>query len=763
MVKVKSVFRRMESAYYTLVGMIALHLLVQVSVGLEESQDPPQSLDRMNCLKQSSFQLSKKASMVRRVSFDLTGLLTTLLKLREEFVGLGMTVYDKEAQLIQVNSLSRAILLGERLPWTDCNATLLTGLAPDHRLILDFVRIVADSEDELGLCVMENIEMTYKLCKSSLRSSVDNIKREIVIREPNPSVSEDELGKSMVLTSSKNELTWVLPDNTEDYRYLIRRDQVSEMVIKLQNLVNSQIEHILTTLDSFSIYVKHVSGCNYFLHAALVKLHSLKSGLGDDASKLDHSAIETECRRIMSTLTLKERSPRGLLSWLFSDHGESISRLISAQHQSVKADTILIKNQKRINSANKVLANNLLLLKETEANNSALLREMLAIAQTRETIHHVTHLLREEKLALMSMMRGVSNQINIMAGEFKRLMRRLVNELSPQQQCSLDSHGRGVACSPESAFVDHIENGILHLASGADLYQNSKIFLFHCLYLPEAHFGSSYLFSGNRAGFLRSEGFFHNKNLSVPEQCFIDPKSTDFRCRKFISQYYEGSEVKPPLFYGPLNYILGKDFAYLQSKVGTILVNSKNGKSFPLGNTPVLMIESEFPIFADSQKITFGDLNLADEVSAETEFFIQNVDASYFDFKLPVMKIPKLSNMGEWTLFVEETEDLFSTSSVFQAVSVTAIVIAVGFCGCIVFGIYICCRKREENPAMIQMIYDRVRDLGPRPGPKPSFVRPSNRNQQQTWLDRMLRRNEKIREKGEKEKGENLLASASNS
>ena len=756
----------MESIQVTLVVLIALHLMVQVRTESDEPHNSPESLDRMNCLKQSSYQLSKRASMVRRVSFDLTGLLTILLKMREEFLGLGMTEYEKESQLIQVNSLSRALLLGERLPWTDCNATLLNGLAPDHRLILDFIRIVADVEDELGLCVMGTVEMTYSLCKSSLKRSIENIRKEIILREPDSSVTVDELGKSMVLTGCKNALNWVQPGNTEDYRYLIRKDHVSKMVIKLQDLIKSQIESMLKSLESFSIYVKPISGCNYFLHAALINLHHLKTDLGDETNKLDKNAIETECRKITSTLSLRNRSPRGLLSWLFSDQGETISRLISSQHMSVKADAILLKNQKRINSANKILANNLLLLKETEANNSAILREMLSLVQTRETIHHVESLLHEEKLALLSMLRGASNQINIMGGEFKRLMRRLVNELSPQQQCSLDSHGRGVACSPDSAFVDHIENGIIHLASGADLYQNSKIYMFHCLFLPEAHFGSNYLFSGNRAGFLRSDSFYHNKNLSTPEQCFMDPKSTDFRCRKFISQYYEGSDVKPPLYYGPLNYILGRNFAYLQSKSGTILVNSRNGKSFPLGNAPVLMMENEFPIFADSQKITFGDLNLADEVSAETEFFIQNVDASYFDFKLPVMKIPKLSNMGDWQMFVEETHELFSTSPVFQALSVTAIVVAVGFCGFLTYGIYICCRKRDDNPALIQVVYDRVRHRGesrPRLGPKPASVRASNRNQEQRWWERMIRRNEKsLQNQIERKANEEiLLASAS--
>ena len=54
--------------------------------------------------------------MVRRVSFDLTGLLTILLKMREEFLGLGMTEYEKESQLstliipLQFYDLERRII-----------------------------------------------------------------------------------------------------------------------------------------------------------------------------------------------------------------------------------------------------------------------------------------------------------------------------------------------------------------------------------------------------------------------------------------------------------------------------------------------------------------------------------------------------------------------------------------------------------------------------------------------------------------------------
>ena len=756
-------FRSMNPVISTWAFLIALTWVIQVRL----DKIPPPSLDQMHCLKQSSFQLSKRASMVRRVNYDLTGLLTLLLKLREEFVSLGISVYENEPQLIQVNSLSRALLLGRRLPWTSCNASLLLALSPDHRLILDFVRVVADSDEEQGLCLIGSIEVSYPLCVDSLKSSINNLRKDIVLREPDPTVPDDKLGVSEVLVGNRNSLAWVEPDSTETYRYLIARDHVSDLVLNLQSLVNRQIEQTVSALDIFSKYVENIQGCNYFLHTALKQLHKMKMEIGDELSETDLSEIETECRKATLDLLGKKRSSRGLLSWLFSDQGETISRLITAQHQAVKADEILLKNQQRVQTANIVLAKNLLLLKEIETNNSEVLRSMLAMTQTRETLHHVEHLLKEEKLAITSMLRGVGNQVSIIAGEFKGLMKRLVDDLSPQPQCSLDNNGRGIACSQESSFVDSVNEGILYLASGADLYQSSQIFLVHCLFLPEAYFGSRVLFKGNRGGFLRADGYYHNKNLSTPEQCFEDPKSTDYRCNKFTSQYYDGGEVKPPLNYGPINFVIGKDFAYIQSKSGTILVNSKHGQSFPLGNTPLLIMRDDFPIFADSQKILYGDLSIDEDVSAETEFFIENVDASTFDFKLPVMKLPKMSNMGDWALFVEETEELFSTSSVFQALSISSIVVACGFLGCLTFGIYLCCRKREENPALFQKVYERFRGgekTGPDPGPKPSSssVRHSNRNQEPSWWARMARRKEKIEKMNEEsERDEILLQSTS--
>lgn len=746
---------------------LVITLLWNKQVMSERENEIP-SLDQMNCFKSASHQISKRASMVRRVNYDLVGLLTLLLRMEKELSDLGVEEYEFEPELIQLNSMSKALLMGSRLAWTRCNSSLITSLSPDHRLILDFVRIVTDKVDKQGLCLMGEYEFSYSLCEESLTASIENLKTKwnLILKPPKADVDEERLGQSEILLASKNALFWSQPDSAESYRFLIKKDHVSELVLHVKSLVTLQIKQMVSSLNIFLVYVKESPGCNYFIRVALSALNRSGDLFSDTLSDGEaEEKIELECRKLTQGIIGQTRQHRGLLSWLFSDQGETLSRLISAQHQAVKADEILMKNQRRLNTANDVLTRNLNSLRDVESNNSKVLLEMLITTQTRETLHHVEHLLREEKLALVSMLRGMGNQLNIMMGEFKGLMQRLVDDLSPNPQCSLDGSGRGVACSSESAYVDSLEDGVLHLASGADLYQSANIFMFHCLYLPENHYGSRFLFTGNREGFLRADGFFHNKNLSVPEQCFKDPKSTDFRCKKFIAQYYEGSIIKPPLQYGPINYILGGDLVYVQSTHGTISISFRSGKTVPLGNTPLLIERKEFPIFADSRKITFSDLSLTEDIKTETEFFIQNIDSSYFDFKLPIMKIPHLSNVGDWSYFLDETEQLFSQSPTFQALSITSIIVACGFCGCLLFGIFVCCRRRNEEKALIQVLYERVRykegkenPPGPKPKPK-SPVGASNRDQYNTWLDKLRGKKNKQTEMSADKKDETLLPS----
>ena len=191
--------------------------------------------------------------------------------------------------------------------------------------------------------------------------------------------------------------------------------------------------------------------------------------------------------------------------------------------------------------------------------------------------------------------------------------------------------------------------------------------------------------------------------------------------------------MKPPLKIGPINYIVGPNFAYLQSLSGAVTLTLYEGRSIPLGPQPLMVKQEQFPIFVNARKIEFFELILVENISVATEFFLNYVDSEYFYFKLPVLKTTKLTS-SSWSEYWLDLQSYFETNPVIKVVSISSLVITsllVLFC---VSGLVICCRRRGDQTRLANVVYKAVTkgdsDSAPALPKKPpsGTVGPVNRN-----------------------------------
>ena len=703
--------------------MLTFILLVSVFsvVFAQVSQDDGGELDSMNCIKTLSHQLSKKTPMTRRVSFDLIGIISILMGVKKELNDFDIQPYNKEPSLAMTHNLHRALLFGARAKWTESNNTLLMNFGPEHRLVLDIMRIVSDPDLLTGLCLIEKIETDYQNCVTVLTRSWNAINSNNRVKAPSFTVSEEQVAQASLLIASSSALAWLEPDSAERYQFLVKRDYITHMIFHLRKLVNKLLAKMIGSLDPFLVYSEwKMDNCNYFIFVSILRGQEM---LEDDFVILTNEKKEiilSECRLLSQELKLR-RSSRSLLSWLFSDHGTDISNLILAQHNSIAADKVLEKNQRTLAGANYVLSANLLKLSEIEQNNSEALLGLIRVFQTRETLHFVENTLRAEKLSFVSSLRDLNNQLSHLASEAALLMQRLVADLSPSTNCNLDSQGRGVSCAPGLSFVDNLKDGQLLLASQAHLYERSESFIISCLFLDSSLYGYNRIFIGNRLAFLKSDSFFHHRNVSAPIPCFKNVTSTQYRCNKYIAQWTEGADILPPMSRRDFNFILTTGYVYIQAVSGTVTLTFNSGSSVPVAQKPFRVNKSDFPIFINGDQFLYEELSGVQQIKPQTEFFLSQVNDNYFHFTLPQLATSLASD--DLQMHWDELEENFKQNPIIQAISVTSLVLAVIGLVILVFAIFVCCRKRVDKPRLYAEWYRkaaRVNTGPPLRPPKPA-------------------------------------------
>ena len=724
-----------------LVQILSVMITISLQVGnlKDETVYDGDPLDAFQCLHLPSYQMTKKFPMVKRVNYDLTHTLEILISVRDELNSLDVKHYQNEPgvlSLIESSSIKRALLFGKPVSWTLINSTLVSKFSADHRLILDLIRIVSDKDRDSGLCLIDRKEVDHSMCQNLVKLNVGNIKTKygLDIAEPSYTVETENVGRPDILSLSRSAFNWLTPSSAPSHVYLTQSSHVTELLFHLEDMIDHQLVRIIKKLRPFMIHAKAIERCNPFLFDALNKVRC-------DSSQSEPCVSEqvvSECRQL--TLSLgdldKDRSGRGLLSWLFLDQEESINNLIKAQHKSVKAEEIIVRNQLVLESAAKALNENLKSLKTTDEVNSEKLLELIATVETRETLHNVDRILAQDKLQLISFLRDINSQLSDIEREFNLMIQRLISDLLPLGHCSQDPKNRGISCSTGLSFIETYNQGQLSVASMSELYGNTQVYVISCLFLDPQRHSLGALFRGNQNGFLKRDSFFHHKNLSVPSACFQNLNAEGWNCQDFIATYVEGSDVRPPLQIGPIHYIVGPDFAFLQSLTGTLTLTLDDGRSLPLGPQPLLIKEIQFPVFVNARKIEFFELILAENVSLATEFFLKHVDSNYFYFKLPALKTTKLAS-STWSEYWLDLEEYFVSNPVIKAVSISSLVI-VGllffFCA---LGIFLCCRRRGDQSRLAEVVYTAVKQKNqPSRPPKPSAetVGPVHRNTKERLL-----------------------------
>ena len=699
-------------------------------------------LDSMNCLHTLSYQLSKKTPMTRRISYDLIGVVSILLRIRSELSDFRVAEYEKEPGLAVAQNLHEALLFGSRVKWTETNNSLLQEFGPRHRLVLDILRIVSEPEEMAGLCLIEQVETDYQSCVAILTRSWNAINSNSRVRAPSFSVSEEQVAQAALLVASDTSLSWLQPDSTEAYQFLVKSDYVTHMIIHLRGLVKQILSRILKSLDPFLVYANiKIENCNYFVFAALLRGNDI---LEDEFRRLaneEKEKMRSQCRLLSQELNLK-RSSRSLLSWLFSDHSRDINNLILSQHNSVTADRVLEKNQRTLAGANHVLSANLLKLSKIEQNNSEALLGLIREVSTRESLHFIENTLRAEKLSFVSSLRDLNGQLSHLASESALLLQRLVADLSPVANCNLDSEGRGVSCAPGLSFVDSLRNGELLLASRAHLYERSESFIISCLFLDASLFGHKKIFVGNRLAFLKSDSFYHHRNVSAPVTCFQNVSSTQHRCSKYIGQWSEGGEIIGPMSRKDFSYILTTSFVYIQAVSGTVTVSFKSGSSIPVSGKPYKIDKSRFPIFINGDQFQWEELSGIVKIKPQTNFFLNSVNDDYFHFVLP--QLATSLSTDDFSLHWAELQDSFEQNPIVKAVSITGLVICAILIATLTLAIYLCCRRRVDQPRLYYEWYQKSkrgnRDAPPRPPKAPRGV--NDNPPKRSFLSRFRKKSE---------------------
>ena len=674
-------------------------------------------LDSMNCLATLSHQLSKKTPMTRRISYDLIGVVSILLKIKTELSDFRVAKYDKEPGLAVAQNLHEALLFGSRVRWTETNNSLLQGFGPHHRLVLDILRIVSEPGEMAGLCLIEQVETDYQSCVSILTRSWNAINSNSRVQAPSFSVTEEQIAQAQLLVASDTSLSWLQPDSTETYQFLIKGDHVTEMILHLRELVKHLLSKIVKSLNPFLVYAPvKINNCNYFLFAALLRGKNIMEDEFRSLTNEEKEQIKSQCRLLSQELNLK-RSSRSLLSWLFEDHSRDINNLILSQHDSVTADRVLEKNQRTLAGANYILSTNLLKLSQIEQNNSEALLSLIREVSTRESLHFIENALRAEKLSFVSSLRDLNVRLSHLASESALLLQRLVADLSPMANCNLDSEGRGVSCAPDLAFVDSLENGELLLASRAHLYERSESFIINCLFLDASLFGHKKIFVGNRLAFLKSDSFYHHRNVSAPVTCFQNVSSTQHRCSKYIGQYSEGGDIIGPMSRKDFSYILTTNYIYIQAVSGTITVSFKSGTSVPVSGKPFKINKSRFPVFVNGDQFQWEELSGIVEIKPQTNFFLNSVNDDYFHFVLPQLATSLSSD--DFSLHWAEMQDSFQQNPIVKAVSITGLVICAVFIATLTLAIYLCCRKRVDQPRLYAEWYNKSKRTSDSVPPRP--------------------------------------------
>lgn len=722
--------------------VFTLTLLVSLlSIGAQVTESDP-SLDSLRCMKFKSHQLNKQNSIIKQVSYDLVSLIFPLLRVKRELEKTSLEVYPAESNLIEVQTVRDGLLLGRPVLFTRVNNSLVNGLPGDSRLLLDIIRLVADSERNIGLCLIEGVEVNYLDCRSTLKASWDAIQHPKVL-PPDFNVSPEQLYSAQVMFVSNSELSWSEPGENIPRKYLVQRDFVSDLLLQLRKIVDTQLQQMISSLDSFIIYGKQYdSECNYFLLAILLREKGLTEGSFKNVTGDVRSAMLTECRSLSSELHLK-RAGRSLLSWLLTDHSKILGELINQQHTAVTNEKILENNQRKLAAYSKILAGNMGKLAETQANNSLMLLDLIQENSIREQLYNTRIVMRSEKLSLVSYYRDINAQISLLTVELREMLQRLTQELGPQEACSLDMKGRGMACSEDQSFIDNLYDGQLNIASNGFLFDNKEVTLISCLFLDSDRFGHGRIFKGNLFGYVLADSYLHHKNLSIPLMCFSDVDNPVYRCDKYIEKFYPGGNVKPPLERKFFFYLLGPDFVFIQAK-SALTLNYAGNKHIPVAQKPFLVKREQFPIFVNGDKYSWAELSEIETVSSQTAFLINNIDSEYFFFQLPSLSsVLTEGNLADHWL---ELEELMALNPVVKTISIAGAVLLGLIVIICVLTVYFCCRRRSNQTRLYQTYIRRLPGAGPEHSaqsppsvpPKPDHpIGASNRNQKRTWMARL--------------------------
>ena len=707
-------------------------------------------LDELNCLKLSSLQFTHTRDTIKVTSYDVSLLLSSLLDLYIELEKFDLKPFGYQDDWISAPSLYSALLFGNPISWGQMSDEAINHLAPNEHIVLDILKVAtsqkagndtlfADHQD--GLCLFSGIETELGICEASLDLSASNLSLSM------PS-GESPLNKILMLQASRTAFNWESPTAKSDGRYVIRATDTGLQVFNLRELIGEQFDRMLSKLVPFVQFVEDSGPCNYFLKEALCLSHT---GLHcNQLTAVKRGELLSLCPDILNFIfPLKTRSERGLLNWLFTDQTESISRLIKAQHYSVRADKILVQNDLILSDNLDVLRRNMLSLKETERENSEHLLRLILQTQVRGTLHQVNSNLKAHKVDTLGLLRDLNNRMSIIELEFNRCMARLVSDLSETPSCSMLYTGDSgsMACVSKQAYIQSIRQGVIRVSAPAVQHNLREVYVISCLYLASDKYYYKALYKGNRRAFLMSDSFYHSENISCPRDCFQHPDSETWKCDECLSG--PSDEVIPPLYHHPFFFIVDeKNRVYLQSVSGPQSVIIK-GKTEIIGEVPVLVRKNNFPIEYENRLIAFSDI-----VKSSNESVVGNYWLGWHkpeDFRFSVSDLGARSlKLSQWRSVLEETSDLFQQSKVFQAMSITACLFAAGVIFVFIFCVIRCCKNRDQN--QVAVLYQRVRrsrhrqqneipSLGAKP--EPGSVKSVNRNHSLNPVINALRRNNK--------------------
>ena len=662
--------------------------------------------DSFNCIWTYTEQLLSLSDVLRISYYDLIGELSEFLGIRKEIMEKSnFEIWDDDPSFLITEDISIGFLFGEPIPWTKITGAISTALTLNNYLVVDVTKFV---HQNTSLCHKDGIELDKDECQLGIQKNSDSNG----FTPPSDLDYSDETFLKLLVLSYGEKFEWIdlLQPADSGSKYIFKMSGVGKRIVHLLSDIEGEIKEILSSLRFFDAHwpdFEIPKDCNKWIFSVL-RNNTLKQGNDENLTEVNLQQIKSECSDLSASLDLLQinREKRNIFTFLFDNREATISRLIKSQNQQVEWDRVAAQNFEAIDDNFGKIQNHISNFQKQELDIDQMLEEQLILIQGRNVLNHVEDQHRINSDRILSSLLSIFTQSLTLRDQQKRTMDNIFQALTSGHPCHSEGAGR-VICQSKAAHIVSLHYGLLKTESRARNHENKDVYIPECLMASQegADFGSYFL--GNGLAFLRgSDKFLHHSNISFPEECVHSLQSKTWNCKKFLTSVDNDDVSDTPLFLDPFFYIITeKGKIYIQSEK-TVMVSFVRETAL-IGQAPTEIINWPFSFNGRTYK---KESFIKENIVGKKRFFVDKYNPSYFEFTPPSVLSAELEK-DSWQYILSHSAQLFENHTVFRALSISSIIVAILiFLGSILL-CYCLCRRRPDNTRAISRLWHRYQPV----------------------------------------------------